>query len=216
MKHIIITGHYGSGKSNISVNLALEYAKKEKKVFLIDCDIVNPYFRSADSKELLESNGVGLIAPLYANTNLDIPALPPDIQKVFAMDCVAVWDIGGDDAGAVVLGRYAESIKKDGYEMYYVLNFYRPLTETAEEMTDLMREIEVSSKLKCNAIINNSNLGTETDAKTVSDTFAEADAVAEKTGLPIKFTSVLASLAPEFSHCGKEIFPINIDTRKYF
>lgn len=216
MKHIIITGHYGSGKSNIAINLALEYAKKDKKVFLIDCDIVNPYFRSADSKELLESNGVGLIAPLYANTNLDIPALPPDIQKVFAMDCIAIWDIGGDDAGAIVLGRYADSIKKDGYEMYYVLNFYRPLTETAEEMTDLMLEIESSSKLKCTAIINNSNLGADTDSKTVSDTFAEADIVAEKTGLPIKFTSVLTSLCSEFSDSRTDIFPINIDTRKYF
>lgn len=216
MKHIIITGHYGSGKSNVAVNLALEYAKKDKKVFLIDCDIVNPYFRSADSKELLESNGVGLIAPLYANTNLDIPALPPDIQKVFAMDCVAVWDIGGDDAGAIVLGRYADSIKKDGYEMYYVLNFYRPLTENAEEMTELMYEIEVSSKLKCTALVNNSNLGNDTDAKTVSDTFSEAEAVSEKTGLPLKFTSVLTSLADEFSDSNVHIFPINIDTRKYF
>ena len=216
MKHIIITGHYGSGKSNIAVNLALDYAKKEKKVFLIDCDIVNPYFRSADSKELLEANGVGLIAPLYANTNLDIPALPPDIQKVFAMDCVAVWDIGGDDSGAIVLGRYADSIKKDGYEMYYVLNFYRPLTENAEEMTDLMREIEVSSKLKCTAIINNSNLGAETDVKTISDTFNESAAVCEKTGLPLKFTSVISSLAPNFSDSEMPIFSINIDTKKYF
>ncbi len=216
MKHIIITGHYGSGKSNIAVNLAIEYAKKNKKVFLIDCDIVNPYFRSSDSKELLESNGVGLIAPLYANTNLDIPALPPDIQKVFAMDCIAVWDIGGDDSGAIVLGRYADSIKKDGYEMYYVLNFYRPLTGTADEMTDLMHEIESSSKLKCSAIINNSNLGAETDIKIVSDTFADADAVAEKTGLPIKFTTVMSSICSGFSDFGKEIFPINIDTKRYF
>ena len=216
MKHIIITGHYGSGKSNIAVNLAVEYAKNNKKVFLIDCDIVNPYFRSADSKELLESNGVSLIAPLYANTNLDIPALPPDIQKVFAMDCIAVWDIGGDDSGAIVLGRYADSIKKDGYEMYYVLNFYRPLTETADEMTDLMHEIEFSSKLKCSAIINNSNLGAETDAKIISDTFADADAVAEKTGLPLKFTSVMSSLSPEFASSEREIFPINIYTKRYF
>ena len=216
MKHIIITGHYGSGKSNISINLAIEYAKKAKRVFLIDCDIVNPYFRSADSKELLEKNGVELIAPLYANTNLDIPALPADIQKVFAADCVAVWDIGGDDSGAIVLGRYADSIIKDGYEMYYVLNFYRPLTENSDEMTSLMFEIEKSSRLKCTAIINNSNLGTETDKKIITDTFDEAQSVSEKTGLPLKFTSVLKSLADEFSDSESEIFPINIDTRKYF
>ena len=100
--------------------------------------------------------------------------------------------------------------------MYYVLNFYRPLTETSEEMTELMFEIEKSSSLKCTAIINNSNLGAETDKKTVVDTFEEAKSVAKKTGLPLKFTSVLTSLAGEFSDSETEIFPINIDTRKYF
>ena len=216
MKHIIITGHYGSGKSNISVNLAIEYAKKYKKVYLIDCDIVNPYFRSADSKELLEANGVSLIAPLYANTNLDIPALPADIQKVFATDCIAIWDIGGDDSGAIVLGRYADSITRDGYEMYYVLNFYRPLTETSDEMTELMYEIESSSHLKCTALINNSNLGSETTASDVTATFEEANNVSQKSGLPLKYICVKNTIASEFDSELDSIFPIIIDTKKYF
>ncbi len=216
MKHIIVTGHYGSGKSNISVNLAIEYAKKYKKVYLIDCDIVNPYFRSADSKELLEANGVALIAPLYANTNLDIPALPADIQRVFATDCIAIWDIGGDDSGAIVLGRYADSIMKDGYEMYYVLNFYRPLTENSDEMTSLMYEIERSSHLKCTALINNSNLGTETSVSDISATFEEASSVSEKTGLPLKYVCVKESLSDGFDSKDVSVFPIIIDTKKYF
>ena len=216
MKHIIVTGHYGSGKSNISVNLAIEYAKKYKKVYLIDCDIVNPYFRSADSKELLEANGVALIAPLYANTNLDIPALPADIQRVFATDCIAIWDIGGDDSGAIVLGRYADSIMKDGYEMYYVLNFYRPLTENSDEMTSLMYEIERSSHLKCTALINNSNLGIETSVSDISATFAEAASVSEKTGLPLKYVCVKESLADGIDLEEVSVFPIIIDTKKYF
>ena len=216
MKHIIVTGHYGSGKSNISVNLAIEYAKKYKKVYLIDCDIVNPYFRSADSKELLEANGVALIAPLYANTNLDIPALPADIQRVFATDCIAIWDIGGDDSGAIVLGRYADSIMKDGYEMYYVLNFYRPLTENSDEMTSLMYEIERSSHLKCTALINNSNLGTETSVSDISATFEEASSVSEKTGLLLKYVCVKESLSDGVDSKDVSVFPIIIDTKKYF
>ncbi|MBQ6809258.1 MAG: hypothetical protein IJP09_00950 [Clostridia bacterium] len=216
MKHIIITGHYGSGKSNIAITLALEYAKKDKKVFLIDCDIVNPYFRSADSKELLENNGVELIAPMYANTNLDIPALPADIQKVFAADCYAVWDIGGDDSGAIVLGRYAESIIRDGYEMYYVLNFYRPLTDNSEDMTSLMLEIEKSSGLRCSALINNSNLGSETDSNVLTSTFGKAEDVSAKTGLPIKFNGALSSFSALLPLSEIETLPISINTRKYF
>lgn len=216
MKHIVITGHYGSGKSNIAINLALKYAKKNKKVYLIDCDIVNPYFRAADSKTLLESKGVELIAPLYANTNLDIPALPPDIQKVFASDCIAIWDIGGDDSGAVVLGRYADSIIQDGFEMFYVLNFYRPLTSNSEDMTNLMYDIEKSSNLKCTALINNSNLGLETTPSDIVETLEKANIVSETTDLPLKYTCIPDFLAEEFSAESEKFFPISIKTKKYF
>lgn len=216
MKHTVITGHYGSGKSNMAINLALRHYEKAKKNFLIDADIVNPYFRSADSRTLLEKNGIELLAPLYANTNLDIPALPADIQKVFAADCKAVWDIGGDDSGAVVLGRYADAIKRDGYEMLYVLNFYRPLTDNTDDMTRLMYDIEQCSGLKCSGLINNSNIGAETSAEDILKTFSEAKAVSEKTGLPVVFTTVISSIDTSRFPENINILPVTIDTKRYF
>ena len=199
MKHTVITGHYGAGKTNIAVNLALRYAEStDKKVYLIDADIVNPYFRSADNETLLKDAGIDLFAPVSANTNLDIPAMPAEIMKVFNTDCVAVWDIGGDDAGAVVLGRYAEDIKKQGYEMLYVVNYYRPMTSSEDETAQLLRDIETASRLKATAIVDNSNLGEETDAETVKNAEKKTLRLSEITALPIKFRSVSERLKDDF------------------
>ena len=190
MKHTVITGHYGSGKTNIAVNLALEEAKKtDKKVFLIDADIVNPYFRSADNEDILTEAGIELIAPMSANTNLDIPAMPATVMKVFNTDCKVFWDVGGDDAGAVVLGRYAEDIIKQGYEMLYIVNFYRPMTSNEDEMVSLLYDIEAASHLKATALVNNSNLGDETVKNTILETEEKMKRLSELTALPIKFTS---------------------------
>lgn len=202
MKHTVITGHYGSGKTNIAVNLALNAAKNsQKKVFLIDADIVNPYFRSADNEDILKEAGVELIAPMSANTNLDIPSMPATVARVFNTDCEVIWDIGGDDAGAIVLGRYSEDIQKQGYEMIYVVNFYRPMTESEEDMTELMGEIEKASKLKVSALADNSNLGSETNETTVKDVEQKVKALSDKTKLPIKFRSVDERLKEAFPDC---------------
>ncbi|MBQ1862354.1 MAG: hypothetical protein II149_02455 [Clostridia bacterium] len=202
MKHTVITGHYGSGKTNIAVNLALEEAKKtDKKVFLIDADIVNPYFRSADNEDILTEAGIELIAPMSANTNLDIPAMPATVMKVFNTDCKVFWDVGGDDAGAVVLGRYAEDIIKQGYEMLYIVNFYRPMTSNEDEMVSLLYDIEAASHLKATALVNNSNLGDETVKNTILETEEKMKRLSELTALPIKFTSANEKTAKTLSYC---------------
>ncbi|MBQ6171576.1 MAG: hypothetical protein IJK34_02955 [Clostridia bacterium] len=211
MKHTVITGHYGSGKTNIAVNLALEEAKKtDKKVFLIDADIVNPYFRSADNEDILTEAGIELIAPMSANTNLDIPAMPATVMKVFNTDCKVFWDVGGDDAGAVVLGRYAEDIIKQGYEMLYIVNFYRPMTSNEDEMVSLLYDIEAASHLKATALVNNSNLGDETVKNTILETEEKMKRLSELTALPIKFTSANEKTACALPGCK----PIKMVTKK--
>ena len=211
MKHTVITGHYGSGKTNIAVNLALNAAKKSKKpIYLIDADIVNPYFRAADSENLLRDNGITLIAPLFANTNLDVPALPPEIFRVFEQDCLAFWDVGGDDAGAIALGRYADNIQKDGYEMLYVVNYSRPLTSCEEDMTEIMTQIETASHLKASAIIDNSNLGSETTEETVTSVTEKVENLSRVSGLPIKYRCVMGELAKKFP----DAFPLMQTTKK--
>ena len=159
----------------------------------MDLDIVNPYFRSADFKELFNRNNIQLAASVYANTNLDIPAITFDIERLAREDGYLIIDVGGDEAGAVALGRYREIFKTlgdDKIQMLYVINSYRYLLKDPKDCVSLMREIESVSRLKCTALVNNSNLGTETTLKTVSDSLDYADKVSKLTGLSIKFTCV--------------------------
>ncbi len=192
-KVTVITGHYGSGKTNISVNLALELADKGEKVTVVDLDIVNPYFRTADFSELFSSKKINLISSIYANTNLDIPAISFDIERLSNEDGYLIIDVGGDDSGSTALGRYKAIFdglfETDDIDMLYVINKYRYMTKTPDEALQLMREIEYTARFKHTGIINNSNLGEETDKRTVLESLDYADAVADKADLPIVFTA---------------------------
>lgn len=181
---------------------------------LFDLDIVNPYFRSSDFTELLEEEGIEVCSPLYANSNLDIPALTGRLDAVLAGDQRhIVIDVGGDDAGAYALGRYSEKLTALGeHQMYYVINCYRYLTRTPEEALELLGEIEAASRLKATALINNSNLGTETQPQTLADSMAFAEAVSCLSGLPLAFSAVLQEQekdAPALPQLyGKPLFPV--------
>ena len=187
-KITVITGHYGCGKTNIAVNIALKLSESQK-VTVVDLDIVNPYFRTADFKELFESRGIKLVTPMYANSNLDIPALSFDLGGIVNGEGSVVIDVGGDPEGAIALGRYGDLLKnRDDLALYCVVNKYRYLTSTAEEATELLAEIKAASGLPCNGIINNSNLGKLTDNKAVKDSLEYAEQVAKATGCPMLFT----------------------------
>lgn len=192
MKKItIITGHYGSGKTNVSVNLALDLARKGEKVTVVDLDIVNPYFRTADFGKLFEKNGVTLVSSMYANSNLDIPAISFDVERIATEDGYVIIDVGGDDAGATALGRYQEAFCrfKDKIDMLYVINCYRYMTRYPEEALELLYEIEQTARFSHTGIINNSNLGYMTTVDTITDSFDFAKKVSESAKLPIKFTT---------------------------
>ncbi len=185
----IITGHYGSGKTNIAVNLALEFADAGEKVCIIDLDIVNPYFRTADFDKLFADKGIYLVAPQYANTNLDIPSLGFDLAALLRQYDRVVIDVGGDDAGAIALGQYSTVLKNFGYDMIYVVNSFRYLTSTPEEAIELLRDIELVSSLKATAVVNSSNLGAATTAEDVLGSVEYAKAAADAAGLPLLFTA---------------------------
>lgn len=188
-KIIIITGHYGCGKTNAAVNIALNLAQKGEKVKVVDLDIVNPYFRTADFGELFGSEGVELIVPMYANSNLDIPALSFDIGGIISGEGYTVIDVGGDPEGAVALGRYSDVLKnRSDTGLYYVINKYRYLTSTPSEAAELLEEIKAASGLECSGIINNSNLGALTDRETVANSIEYAQKVAEAAKAPLLFT----------------------------
>ena len=209
---ILFAGHYGSGKTNIAVNVALHLQKERGNVTIADLDIVNPYFRTEDSREELAQAGIRLICSEYAGTNLDAPALPPEMYAITDdRSMTAVMDIGGDDRGALALGRYTPAIlEENDYEMLLVINGYRPLTRDVASTMEIIHEIETAGGIPFTAIINNSNLGEETDAETVLSSLAYAEEISAATGLPIKMTTVRAELYEELKDQIPNLFPLTL------
>ncbi len=212
----LFAGHYGSGKTNIAVNYAIHLAKEGKNVCIADLDIVNPYFRTKDSAQRLQSAGVSLISPQFANTNVDLPALPAETYRLVQdKNIYGIMDIGGDDRGAYALGRYVDSIKEENnYRMVFVANCYRPLTPTAEDALEVMREIEDACHLQFTDIINNSNLGPETTAQTVLDSLEYVEKLSEISSLPIFAHSAMDSVAKQLKNL-QNVFPLHLQ-EKYF
>lgn len=208
----VFAGHYGSGKTNVAVNFALDMAKLGNPVAIADLDIVNPYFRTKDSEKILENEGIRLISSPYANTNVDTPALPAEAYSVIHdKSRFSVIDVGGDDRGALALGRYMPGILAQGdYEMVFVINKYRYLTATPENTVEVMREIELAAGTKFTSIVNNSNLGEETTAETVLSSVEYANKISSLTGLDILFTSVKKELVKELDGEINNLFPIEL------
>lgn len=197
MKRVtLFCGHYGSGKSNLAVNYAVRLRRQGLRVALADIDVVNPYFRSADSRQELEALGIQVVALPFANTNVDLPALPQEVYGlVQRRDIYAVLDVGGDERGVYALGRYVPYIlEEEDYEMLFVVNFYRPLTQTVEGAMEVFSEISAAVPLCFTGIVNNSNLGVQTAAEDVVRTEALAKELSERTGLPVVWTSYDAAL----------------------
>ncbi len=187
-KIYITVGHYGSGKTEFSVNYALELKKTCDNVILVDLDIVNPYFRSNDARALLEENGITVIAPDYAGTNVDIPVLPAEIMRIFnEKDAKIILDVGGDDDGAIALGRYKQFFDKADYEMSLVVNTKRPLSSTVAEIIEMKENIEAASRLKVSNIIADTNIADETTKDIIIRGYEITKEAANKLNLPIKY-----------------------------
>jgi len=213
----LLCGHYGSGKTNIAVNMAFDLKKQnpDKKIAIADLDIVNPYFRTKDSRKDFEKENIRLICSGFANTNLDAPALPQDLYAITddkQMQCII--DVGGDDVGAVALGRLSPALREENdYDMYLVINKYRPLTPNAQSVEEVRKEIEVASGLKFTAIINNSNLAAETTADDVIQTVNYAIEVSKLTGLPIAATSADINICEDLKGKVDNVFPLKLQKR---
>ncbi len=212
---LLLCGHYGSGKTNIAVNLAQAIKREYPTVTLADLDIVNPYFRSKDSAAELEEAGIRLICSNYANSNVDIPALPPDLYALTDDRRMrAIIDVGGDDRGALVLGRLAPAIlAENDYEMLMVINCYRPLTRDAASTLEVMREIETACGMRFTALVNNSNLGVETTAEDVLRSVSYANEVAAMSGLPVVMTTADQKLQSELEGKIPDLFSLELQKK---
>ncbi len=200
----LVTGHYGTGKTEFSVNLALALAEAGERTALADLDIVNPYFRSRERRELLEAAGVRLIATSQALADADVPALPAELHALLEDRTVrGVLDIGGDPSGARVLARYRPRIVKEDYRLLYVVNAARPEVRTAERSAEVLRAIETVTGLACTGLVNNTHLCGETTAEDVREGAALAEEVSRLTGIPVachaaesRFREALKDLDP--------------------
>ena len=217
----LFAGHYGSGKTNIALNYA-RWLKRHSPgpVAVADLDIVNPYFRTKDSAADLAAEGIWLVVSDFANSNVDFPALPKETYALVAdRETRVVVDVGGDDRGALALGRYVDDIRAGGdYEMLAVVNASRPLTRTPADAVEALREIEAACGLPFAGIVNNTNLGQETTAQDVAASLPYADGIAAMTGLPVRFTCCAAPLAADLAPLlppGHVLFPLEIQRLYY-
>lgn len=194
----IFTGHFGSGKTEVAVNFALKLKERNPSTAIVDFDIVNPFFRATDAKEVLQSKNIWLVAPLYANTNVDVPALPAEIYTLFEKkEYSVVFDVGGDDLGARALSRFKEEIENDDYEIYFVINTRRPMTDTIDKIEQMISEIEGASRLKVSKLVNNTNLVGETTVEDVIEGHKMIKEVSQKRNIPIAFVSGFSQIVDE-------------------
>ncbi|MBQ2557770.1 MAG: hypothetical protein II553_02010 [Lachnospiraceae bacterium] len=212
----LMAGHYGSGKTNIAVNLAMMLKKSGEDVVIADLDIVNPYYRTKDSEEELRAAGIPLISSEYANSNVDVPALPQELYSIVDVRSRhAIVDIGGDDRGALALGRYTPFIlEENDYDMLLVINKYRPLTPDTASTLEVMREIEAAGGIPFTGIVNNSNLGRETTPEDVIASDAYAKDIAAATGLPIRMTTVKAEIAGAVAEVLPDVVPLHLQDKR--
>ena len=213
----LFAGHYGSGKTNIAINYAVWLKEQGLPVTIADLDIVNPYFRVQDSEKLLQETGIPLIVSEYAGTNLDAPAMPKEAYGLVSDHSMyGVIDVGGDDRGALALGRYVpEILEENDYEMLLVANKARPLTRTVDDTIVVLREIEEACGLPCTALANNTNLGPDTTVQDVLDSVQYIEELSRRTGLPVKMTCVRRALYPALEGQIPDLFPIDLQKLYY-
>ncbi len=210
----LFTGHFGSGKTEIAINYALKLKEQEgiDKVTLVDLDIVNPYFCSRDMTEELNAKGIRVISQGKHLANAELMVVTPEVLSAFNQkDHTVIFDIGGDDMGATVLGQYNQFFREEDYEMFFVINTLRPLTGDVEAVKDHLHAIERTSRLKVTKLIKNSNLSFETELDLIREGDRITREISDQLELPLAFTAVrrdLARQAGEF--ITGEILPIDI------
>ncbi|MCQ2516556.1 MAG: hypothetical protein MJ094_06800 [Saccharofermentans sp.] len=196
----IVIGAYGSGKSEVSVNLALSLKRENPsaKVLMADLDIVNPFYRSADAAKLLEENDIRLISPMYANSNIDAPVLSGEVNVIFDDESYSgVYDIGGEDMGATILGSMRTKLELIDADLLMAVNVRRPFTSTVDEIIIMASELQAAAKMKITGFINNSNLLGETTLEDLKKGEEILKEVSSRTGIPVVLTTVMDGVLTE-------------------
>lgn len=199
----IITGHYGSGKTELSVHLAISLSKSYKRVAIVDLDIVNPYFRSREKNMLLNNYGIQVIGSSIGNSNVaaDLPAIPAEVNFFLeSQDYMTILDVGGNAEGSRVLARFSKKIKEQNYDMYIVINANRPQTSNFEDVQKMIYDIETVSGLKINGLINNTHMLKETTEKDILKGLDLCQKISLKMNIPIIYNVIPEYLNSKINH----------------
>lgn len=193
---VMIAGNFGSGKTEVSVNLAIRLAQEGRRVQIADLDIVNPYFRCREARELMERHGVRVVIPPGAQVWADLPIILPEIRGMLRPPdgTVSIFDVGGDDVGARALSAFRPALGDGPYELWQVINSKRPFTDTVEGCLAMRSALESASRFAVTGLLANSHLIDETTAQTVLEGWRLALAVSERTGLPVRAVAVMDGL----------------------
>ncbi|MCM3573455.1 hypothetical protein M3172_09615 [Mesobacillus subterraneus] len=194
----IVTGHFGSGKTEISINLALEARKTNARTAVADLDIVNPYYRARDARAIFDQHGIELIAPAERLAAADLPIVPGDMGRViYDTAYKLIVDAGGDKDGATALGQFYNDWKEMKPEVLFILNANRPYVSTLEGAVETLHKIEGASRLKITGIINNSNVGSETTLQDVERGLTLSKELSDTLGIPLLYTMLPQHLSDQ-------------------
>lgn len=213
----LFIGHYGSGKSEVSINYVTRLREiVDGEVALADLDVVNVYFRTREKKDLMKKLGITPIDSSIQTTTLDVPAISAEIMRPLHDSNVNyVLDVGGDNVGGRIVGRFAEHFKSDDYDMFFVVNANREKTQTAKEVLGYIDTIEASSKLKVTGLVNNTHLLRETTVKDILKGQEVVKEVSKMKNIPIKYVCCLESLVDKLpADLEGDILPIKLYLRE--
>ncbi len=194
---VVIVGNYGSGKTEVSINLAVHRKRAGVDVRIVDLDLVNPYFRTREARASLANLGIEVVLPPEQYLQADLPILSPLVAGMIRQPSeLTLLDVGGDDVGATVLATLEDKFKDKSLRVLQVVNPLRPFTETIEGCLKIRAEIEQASKLTIDGLIGNANLIDETTPDHIYDGYDFVKALSEQSGVPLEFITIARELLP--------------------
>lgn len=210
----VIVGHFGSGKTEIAVNIGAKLGREGRRFSLVDLDIVDPYFRSRERADILEALGGTVIASSPTCVDADMPSMPPAVAALWNSEQYGIFDIGGDPAGARVLARYRRELVRHGADVWCVINGNRPLSATPEQAMAYVSAIQEASGLAITGLINNTHCCQFTTVDDVRNGAALIAEVSQRTGIPIVYHAVTERLVAEAAPYVQPILPLTLYMKK--